>query len=80
MWICPICGSKEIGKISRGRYFCGECCHEWTAEEGEITVYQIAVDGSIVRLRSRIKGRGNLSANSNASSQANPHYTNRNVS
>jgi len=51
---CPICGSRETGKINRGRYFCGECCHEWTVEdEGSITVYKIAVDGTIMRLRSK---------------------------
>jgi transposase-like protein len=58
---CPICGSKQIGKINRGRYFCGECCHEWTLEdEGSITVYKIAVDGTIARLRSK----GNVNVNS----------------
>ena len=51
---CPICGSRETGKINRGRYFCGECCHEWTVEdEGSITIYKIAVDGTIMRLRSK---------------------------
>lgn len=54
-WICPICGSREIGKISRGRYFCGECCNEWTIEDGDITIYQIAVDGSVIRLRNRLR-------------------------
>lgn len=73
MWICPICGSREIGKISRERYFCGECCNEWTIDNGEIAIYQIAPDGSAVRLRS--KGRG-----SKTSSQIISLYQKRNVS
>uniref|UniRef100_UPI00311F4EAA hypothetical protein n=1 Tax=Desulfitobacterium sp. THU1 TaxID=3138072 RepID=UPI00311F4EAA len=52
MSVCPMCNSRETGKINRGRYFCGECCHEWTVEnEGSITVYRITSDGTIVRLR-----------------------------
>ena len=48
---CPICKSRKIGKINRGRYFCGECCHEWTFDEGQVTVYAIDMDGSLSRLR-----------------------------
>lgn len=75
VWICPICGSREIGKISRERYFCGDCCNEWTMDKGEIAIYQIASDGSAVRLRSRLTGRGKT-----ASSQINTFYPTRNVS
>lgn len=74
MWICPVCGSKEIGRISRERYFCGECCNEWTKDKDEIAVYQIALDGSVVRLRSRGIGRPS------ASSQDDSIYSKRNVS
>jgi len=76
VWICPICGSREIGKISRERYFCGECCNEWTVDNGEIAIYQIAMDGSVARLRSRVTGIGTTTA----SSRANSYYLRRNVS
>lgn len=52
---CPMCTSREIGKINRGRYFCRECCHEWTIEgEGHITVYRITSEGAVVRLRPKV--------------------------
>ncbi|AHF07978.1 hypothetical protein DESME_13790 [Desulfitobacterium metallireducens DSM 15288] len=75
MWTCPICGSREIGKISRERYFCGDCCNEWTVDKGEIAIYQIASDGSAVRLRSRGMGRGAA-----MSTKMSSRYPTRNVS
>lgn len=64
MNVCPMCNSRETGKINRGRYFCGECCHEWTIEnEGHITVYRITSDGAIVRLRSKGNLASSLSSN-----------------
>lgn len=75
VWTCPICGSKDIGKISRGRYFCGECCNEWTVDHNEITTYQISIDGSVVRLRSRVMDKETM-----ASPQAKMKFPKLNVS
>lgn len=48
---CPLCGGRDVGKIGRDRYYCGECCHEWTGERNSVRVYKIMQDGSITRLR-----------------------------
>ena len=48
---CPFCGSRNTGRISRERYFCRECCHEWIRENGKVVIYEIASDGTAVRLQ-----------------------------
>ncbi|MHB1407210.1 MAG: hypothetical protein ACYCV0_16685 [Desulfitobacteriaceae bacterium] len=48
---CPFCGARLIGRIGRERYYCSECCHEWTVEEGHIKIYRILVDGTVDSLK-----------------------------
>jgi len=48
---CPKCGGLATGQIGRGRYYCGECCIEWIEKCGELSVYRISEDGTLVRLR-----------------------------
>lgn len=47
---CPICGAREAGRIGRDRYYCGECCHEWTRGDGEVKIYEVSSDGSIEQI------------------------------
>lgn len=48
---CPLCGSHTTGRIGNNRYYCSECCHEWTDSlTGELKVYKILSDGSITQL------------------------------
>lgn len=49
---CPLCGAHETGRIGRIRFYCHECCLEWTENSGELEYFRIGQDG---RLR-RIKG------------------------
>ena len=51
MSYCPLCGSRDTGRISRERYFCRECCHEWARDNGEVIIYEIAADGTAVRVK-----------------------------
>ncbi len=44
---CPICGSKGIGKVGAGHYFCRECCLEFIRRYGHITAYRVEDDGSL---------------------------------
>lgn len=48
---CPICGARNAGRIGRERYYCGECCHEWTRGDGEVKIYQVLPDGTVERLK-----------------------------
>ncbi len=52
---CPICGSREVGRIGRERYYCGECCHEWTKGGGEVKIYEVLSDGTIEPLTTVIE-------------------------
>ena len=51
MSCCPICGAREVGRIGRERYYCRECCHEWTKGGGEVKIYEVLSDGSIEPLK-----------------------------
>ncbi|MGC7869927.1 hypothetical protein ACPUYX_00175 [Desulfosporosinus sp. SYSU MS00001] len=44
---CPFCGAREVGRIGRERYYCRECCHEWTKGGGEVKIYEVMSDGSV---------------------------------
>ena len=48
---CPICGAREVGRIGRERYYCRECCHEWTKGGGEVKIYEVLPDGSVEPLK-----------------------------
>jgi len=48
---CPICGAREVGRIGRERYYCRECCHEWTKGGGEVKIYAVLSDGSVEPLK-----------------------------
>ena len=47
---CPLCGAREVGRIGRERYYCRECCHEWTKGGGEVKIFEVMSDGSVEQL------------------------------
>lgn len=49
---CPLCKAREVGRIGRERYYCRECCHEWTKGDGVVKIYEVLSDGSVERLES----------------------------
>lgn len=54
---CPLCGMHGVGKIGRERYYCPECCHEWTVKSGEIKLFKISPDGTVARLKVEYRTR-----------------------
>ncbi|TGE31972.1 hypothetical protein [Desulfosporosinus sp. Sb-LF] len=50
---CPLCGAREVGRIGRERYYCRECCHEWTKGGGEVKIYEVLSDGSVEPLMTK---------------------------
>lgn len=52
---CPFCGAREPGRIGRERYYCRECCHEWTKGGGEVRIYEVMPDGSVELLLSELE-------------------------
>lgn len=47
---CPLCDARDVGRIGRERYYCRECCHEWTKGDGMVKIYEVLSDGSVERL------------------------------
>ena len=54
---CPLCKAREVGRIGRERYYCRECCHEWTKGDGVVKIYEVLSDGSVERLESSSESR-----------------------
>lgn len=50
---CPLCEAREVGRIGRERYYCRECCHEWTKGDGVVKIYEVLSDGSVARLEAK---------------------------
>jgi len=44
---CPVCASKNVGKIKPNQYFCRECYSELDVKKGKIKVYSITADGGL---------------------------------
>jgi DNA-directed RNA polymerase subunit RPC12/RpoP len=44
---CPICGSRNVGKIKPKHYFCRECFSELEFDQATLIAYEIDVDGSL---------------------------------
>ncbi|MDA8213043.1 MAG: hypothetical protein M0021_14375 [Clostridia bacterium] len=47
MLACPLCRSKNVGKIKTKHYFCRECFSELELEKTGFTAYEIDVDGGL---------------------------------
>lgn len=47
MDICPVCNSKDTGKIGCGQYYCSNCCVEYDSGQN---VFGIEEDGSLIQL------------------------------
>jgi len=47
MMVCPLCGSKNIGRIKTKHYFCRECFSELELNKTGFKAYEIDVDGGL---------------------------------
>lgn len=43
---CPRCGSRQIGRLGSGLFYCWTCCVEMYSARGGIHVYELEADGS----------------------------------
>ena len=48
---CPLCGAHDTGRIGRKRYYCHECCLEWTENSGELKIFRIGSDGILCQMK-----------------------------
>ena len=44
MYICPVCGSHETGKINTANYYCRACMKEYNLKK---EVFEIDEDGNL---------------------------------
>ena len=47
---CPVCGSREVGKVGARQYYCHDCCVEYVVRPDEILIYQVNADGTLIAL------------------------------
>lgn len=45
---CPVCGSKATGKVGVDQYYCWDCCVEYKMQNDEVSIYEVAEDGSLM--------------------------------
>jgi len=45
MTLCPVCGSKKVGKIEMGNYFCWDCLMVFNNQN---EIFQVMEDGSLI--------------------------------
>lgn len=46
---CTKCGSHFTGAIGNKRFFCAECCHEFTIGESNL-LFVLTVEGTAIRI------------------------------
>lgn len=49
---CPVCGSREIGKLSKNQYFCRNCFREIKVGNTKIQLSVIAENGRLLSYKS----------------------------
>lgn len=48
--VCPKCNGHSVGKISKTRFFCAECCIEFSFnEQGKAVSYYADPTGTMVK-------------------------------
>ncbi|MBU2700914.1 putative nucleic acid-binding Zn ribbon protein [Sporomusaceae bacterium BoRhaA] len=45
---CPVCGRRGIGKVGTDQYYCWDCCVEFIEKNGQVEVFTIEDDGTLV--------------------------------
>jgi hypothetical protein len=43
---CPVCGSRATGQVEQ--FYCWDCCVEYKKQNNEISVFELAEDGSLM--------------------------------
>lgn len=46
--VCPVCGSRVLGRIGFAQYFCWDCCAQFSHAGTHIRAWEIAADGTLV--------------------------------
>ncbi|NLJ34334.1 MAG: hypothetical protein GX349_07070 [Firmicutes bacterium] len=47
---CPVCGSREVGKVGAKNYYCHDCCVEFALHPKGMMVYEVNADGTLIAL------------------------------
>lgn len=55
---CPRCAGSGVGRVGAERYYCWDCCIEFTVDKGEVRLYQLDEEGAAVELASVREGEG----------------------
>ncbi|MDI3270176.1 MAG: hypothetical protein QJR00_05675 [Bacillota bacterium] len=45
---CPICGTRDVGRVGQQGFFCRECCVEFTWKKGQLVLYRPDEEGELI--------------------------------
>ena len=48
---CPACGTRTVGRVGSGQYFCWDCCVEFSMGRNGFQIYRVEEDGTLVQER-----------------------------
>ncbi len=48
---CPACGSRQVGRVGGERYYCWECCIEFTLSKKGIRLFSLDEEGTPLELK-----------------------------
>lgn len=46
--VCPICGSRSIGKVGTNQYFCWDCFVEFTETKTGVQAFLVDAEGTLI--------------------------------
>ncbi|HHT02265.1 MAG TPA: hypothetical protein GXZ96_06205 [Firmicutes bacterium] len=50
MLVCPVCHGHTIGKVGANRFYCRECCLEFSESRRGLQAYRLDDEGELVQL------------------------------
>ncbi len=57
---CPSCGSRNVGKVGTGQFYCWDCYIEFSLSHRGIRMYSVEQDGELTRIEPQLGSEGAL--------------------
>lgn len=45
---CPVCRGLQVGRVGTDQYYCWNCYLEFNYTRGQVNLFEVAEDGSLV--------------------------------
>lgn len=47
---CPVCRGIQVGRVGSDQYYCWNCYLEFNYSRGQVNLYEVAEDGTLVAM------------------------------